>query len=126
MASTATEIKNIITSHLRRAMFGMEIYGRHDIAGFDGKQDTVTVIEVYAASRYERYGIVRVYHPTHGKWQATLLSEHHCGKPVQVFTAEDIRASIAVTPSQDFVYRVYGGEKPDVAPVAWDAYWQAD
>jgi hypothetical protein len=125
MASITTEIKNLIMSHLRRSMFGMEIYGRHEHTIFDGKEDRTLIIEVKGASRFERYGCVVVYHPTFGKWQAALLSEHHCGKPVQVLTAEEIQQSIKVTPSPDFIYKVYGGEKPNTPPVSWDPYWEA-
>ncbi len=109
MASIVTEIKNIITSHLRGSLFGMEIYGQHEIAISDG----ITVLIVTGASRFERYGCVTVYHPTHGKWQATLLSAHHCGKPSLVMSADEIRENITRVPSQDFVYRVYGGERPN-------------
>ncbi len=125
MASIATEIKNIIISHLSSHMFGMEIYGRHEHKIFDGKQERILILEVTGATRFERYGRVVVYHPTFGKWQATLLSEYHCGKPVQVFTVEQIQESIKTTPTQDYIYKVYGGEKRRVAPPAWDPYWEA-
>jgi hypothetical protein len=127
MASIATEIKNIIASHLRRTLFGMEIYGRHEDTIFDGKEDRVLILEVTGASRFERYGCVVVYHPTFGKWQATLLSEHHSGKPVQVLTTEEIQEALrtATAPSPDYIYKVYGGEKPNTPPVLWDPYWDA-
>lgn len=125
MASVTTEIKNLIASHLRRSMFGMEIYGRHEHTIFDGKQDRVLIIEVTGASRFERCGRVVVYHPVFGKWQATLLSEHHSGKPVQVLTTEQIQEAIKASPTQDFIYKVYGGEKPNTPPVSWDPYWEA-
>lgn len=127
MASTTTEIKNIISSHLRGTLFGMEIYGRHESAIFDGKEERTLIFEVTGATRFERYGRVVVYHPTFGKWQATLLSEHHCGKPVQVLTTEEIQEElkIARTASPDYIYKVYGGEKPSTPPVSWDPYWEA-
>ena len=112
MTSTATEIKNIITSHLRRGLFGMEIYGQHEHTIFDGKQDRALILQAVGANRFMRHGVVTVWHPTFGKWQATLLSDHHCGKPVQVFTAEQIRADAARVPSYDFIYKVYGGTAP--------------
>jgi len=110
MTSTATEIKNTITSHLRRRLFGLEVYGQHEIPM--GQGNPPCIIEVRGANRFARYGVVIVYHPTFGKWQATLLSEHHCGKPVLVMTTDEIRVNAARTPSADFIYRVYGGEKP--------------
>lgn len=111
MASTATEIKNVMTSHLRRGLFGMEIYGQHEISM--GLDNPPCIIEVHGASRFERYGVVIVYHPTFGKWQAALLSARHCGRPALVLSADEIRANIARIPSQDFIYKVYGGEKPN-------------
>lgn len=113
MASTATEIKNLINSHLRRSMFGMEIYGQHEHNIFDGKENRTLVLEVRGANRFMRHGVVTVYHPLFGKWQASLLSEHHCGKPVQTMTVEEIRKNISRIPSQDFIYKVYGGSRPD-------------
>ena len=113
MAKIETEIKNLINSHLRGELFGMEIYGQHEKVIFDGKQDRSLVIVVRGASRFERYGTVTVYHPNFGKWQATLLSENHCGKPHLIMSLEDVRAEIARIPAQDFAYRVFGGEKPD-------------
>ncbi len=121
---TQTEIKNLMASHLNRKLFGMEIYGQHEHTIFDGKQDRVLIIEVTGATRFERYGCVIVYHPTFGKWQARLLSEYHTGKPIQVLTTEQIQESIKIAPSQDFIYKVYGGEKPNTPPVSWNPYWE--
>lgn len=120
MTSEATQIKNLIISHLRGATFGMEIYGQHEIKVFD-RVDGVCVIEVNGPQRWERYGQVIVYHPRLGKWAATLLSEHHCGKPVQAFTAEEIRAMTTRSP---MVVKVFGCAL-DTTPVVWDAYWEA-
>jgi hypothetical protein len=123
MASITTQIKNAITSHLGGSLFGKDIYGRHEYTIYQHGDHTM-VIEVTGASRFERYGRVVVYHPFYGKWQAALLSEYHCGKPVQVLTVEQIRENIAHTPSQDFIYKIYGGEKPNTAPASWDPYWE--
>lgn len=113
---TQTEIKNLMASHLRRQMFGMEIYGQHEVA----MGDLVCVIEVRGPNRFERYGSFMVYHPLFGKWQATLLSVHHTGKPVQVFTADEIRENLKTAESKDFIYKVYGVEKPEYKRVIWD------
>lgn len=120
MSNTQTEIKNLMASHLTRKMFGMEIYGQHEITVSDGRVDLVCVIEVRGASRFERYGSFVVFHPLFGKWQATLLSEHHTGKPVQVLTADEIRENLKTVASKDFVYKVYGGEKSEYKRVIWD------
>ncbi len=122
--STATSIKNLIASHLRGGLFGMAIYGRHEIPMHDGTQDRICVIEVSGKTRFERYGRVAVYHPLYGKWIATLLSEHHTGKPIQVLTLEQITAEMMRVRTEDFVYKVYGVTPPDAAPVIWDAYWE--
>ena len=118
--SIQTEIKNLMASHLSRKMFGMEIYGQHEIKVTDGQNDFVCVLDVRGAGRFDRYGTFAVYHPLFGKWQASLLSEHHTGKPVQVLTADQIRDSLKTNQSQDFIYRVYGVEKLEYAPIVWD------
>lgn len=117
MSNVVTEIKGTIMSHLRGGLFGKNIYGQHEHTIFDGKQNRTLIIEVVGANRFARYGVVTVYHPTFGKWQASLLSAHHCGKPVQVMTTEQIQESIRTTPSHDFIYKVYGGELPNMEQV---------
>ena len=119
MASEATAVKNIIISHLRRSMFGMEIYGQHEIAVFD-RGEGVCVIEVNRPNRWDRYGQVILYHPAFGKWVASLLSESHCGKPVQAFTADEIRAEPTRSP---MIAKIFGNNL-DTTPVVWDGYWQ--
>jgi hypothetical protein len=114
MASQATEIKNAITSHLRRTMYGENIYGCFESTGlYDGKNMLTMVIDVFPKSRFEKYGSVIIYHPVFGKWIANLLSEHHCGKPVQAFTTEQIRDEInkgmGHVVGGGVIYKVYGG-----------------
>ena len=125
MASITTEIKNTMASHLQRRMFGMEIYGQHRSAFFDGKENRMSVIEVKGPSRFERHGVVILWHPHYGKWQATLLSEHHTGKPVQVLTADAVKEYAAKTRTSDFIYEIYQIEAPECKPVVWDTYWEA-
>ena len=125
MTTAITAIKNLIASHLRGTLFGMDIYGQHELSMFDGKAECIGIIEVRGPSRFERYGTVTVYHPWLGKWIANLLSEHHAGKPVLVLSVEEIKANIAQTRTADFIYKVYGGETPaETAPVSWDPYWE--
>lgn len=113
---TQTEIKRLMTSHLTRGLFGLEVYGQHEIP----MGDLVCVIEVRGPSRFERYGSFVAFHPIFGKWQATLLSARHTGKPVQVLTADQIRENLKTAASKDFIYKVYGVEKPEYKPVIWD------
>lgn len=121
MSKPATQIKNIIESHLRGGLFGMNIWGIYEIP----THESVTVVECRGPSRFERYGSAAVYHPTLGKWVVSLDGPHLRGTPKQAMTAEEICGHLAETRSQmTALYRVYDVPMPETKPVAWDAYWE--
>jgi len=105
MSKPSTQIKNIVVSHLRGALFGIPTKGMHEIA----THDSITAIECYGASRFERYGTATVYHPELGKWRVSLdaSGQHVRGTPVQAMTADAIRAALAAQESLEVLYRVY-------------------
>jgi hypothetical protein len=115
MTSETTHIKNLITSHLRGALFGMEIYGQHKIACGTNQY---CVLQLHGSSRFEKYGSVVVYHPLFGKWLGTLNGKYLRGTPVQVFTVEQICAQPTRSP---MIAEIYGIEL-DTSVVVWDAY----
>lgn len=122
MTKPATQIKNIVESHLRGGMFGMKIWGVFEIP----VHDSITIVECWGPSRFERYGSATVYHPTLGKWIVSLDGPHMRGAPKQAMTAEEIRAALAETRSQmAALYRVYNVSAPEVKPALWDPYWEA-
>ena len=122
MSKPATQIKNIIDSHLRGGLFGMKIWGIFEIP----THDSVTVVECWGPSRFERYGSATVYHPALGKWICSLDGSHLRGTPKQAMTTEDIRSALSETRSQmEALYRVYNVAMPEIKPVLWDAYWEA-
>jgi hypothetical protein len=127
MTKPSTKIKNIIESHVRGAMFGLNIWGQHEIP----THDTITLIEVCGPSRFERYGSATVYHPTLGKWLCDLHTSdrrsagaHLRGTPRLVMGADEIKAALAGHRSPlEALYRVYGVPIPDDRPVVvWDAF----
>jgi len=116
MAKESTEIKNLIISHLRGGMFGMEVYGEHEIACHDGAQKRVCVIQVNQPNRWDRYGQIVVYHPMFGKWLANLDNKSLRGMPMQAFTVAEICAQPTRSP---MIARVFGVEL-DTTVAVWD------
>lgn len=128
MGNPTSAIKNLIVSHLRGTLFGMNVYGCQKI----DMGDRCAYIEISAPSRFEVYGQVVVYHPDHGKWVGSVTCAKFPevgvwlrGTPRQAMSADEIKAAIgAVLSLADYLYEVYGVPRPaEAAPISWDPYW---
>ena len=126
MTKPSTQIKNIMESHLQRHMFGLDIWGQHEIA----THDTFTLIHVQGPTRFERYGTIVVSHPELGQWICTIHTGSSQrdgaflrGTPRLRMTTDEIKAAITtVRTSIAALYRVYAVPRPESTPVVWDMY----
>jgi hypothetical protein len=123
MSNPATQIKNLITSHMRRDLFGMPVYGQHELPmTTDDGSAAVCILIVSAPNRFD-YGQIVIFHPMFGKWLSNGTPRGGWGKPVQAMTADQVRACIADGSTRaDYLTKVYGGSISTAPIPAFDKY----